>query len=82
MTKCNLCIDRIKDGLKPACVAACWNRALDAGTMDWLRDKYTNAPFNYGNLRETLNPEFPADASLKPNILFKEKAIKDPTKVS
>jgi anaerobic dimethyl sulfoxide reductase subunit B (iron-sulfur subunit) len=84
MTKCNLCIDRIKDGLKPACVAACWNRALDAGPVDWLRDKYEGnaegVTFDW-ELTNTLEPEFPYNASLKPCILFKEKALKDPSKV-
>ncbi len=40
MTKCNGCLDRIRDGRKPACVAACWNRALDAGPVDELKVKY------------------------------------------
>lgn len=30
--KCNMCIDRIKAGLKPACVAACSTGALNFGT--------------------------------------------------
>ncbi len=40
MTKCTFCLDRINDGLKPMCVAACWNRALDAGPIDELKSKY------------------------------------------
>lgn len=40
VTKCTLCKDRIDVGLKPACVAACWNRALDAGPIEELKQKY------------------------------------------
>lgn len=40
MTKCTLCADRIAEGKKPACVAACWNRALDAGPIADLKKKY------------------------------------------
>ncbi|MDR0453188.1 MAG: 4Fe-4S dicluster domain-containing protein [Deferribacteraceae bacterium] len=71
MTKCTMCLDRIKNNLKPACVAACWNRALDAGTIDELQKKYPDAL--------TSLPEFKSDRvevlgiNTKPNILFKEK---------
>lgn len=77
MTKCNMCIDRINEGKKPACVAACWNRALDAGPVDWLRNKYTSAPFNY-TLKTSLSSDFPANTALGPNIIFKEKTMKTP----
>jgi anaerobic dimethyl sulfoxide reductase subunit B (iron-sulfur subunit) len=42
MTKCNGCLDRLREGLKPACVAACWHRALDFGPMDALMEKYNH----------------------------------------
>ena len=42
MTKCTGCVDRLNEGLKPACVAACWHRALDFGPMDKLMEKYNN----------------------------------------
>ena len=73
MTKCTLCIDRIVEGLKPACVAACWNRALDAGPMDELKAKYVDHAV-------TGLPEFKSDfvaglkIHLRPNIIFKKKA--------
>ncbi|WP_277657305.1 4Fe-4S dicluster domain-containing protein [Seleniivibrio woodruffii] len=64
MTKCTLCYERIGEGLKPACVAACWNRALDAGPVDELKGVYTTAV-------ETIN-EFNS-GSTGPNIIFKPK---------
>lgn len=72
MTKCTLCIDRITEGLKPACVASCWNRALDAGPMEELRKQYS------GKFMVTV-PEFESDyveslkMNTKPNIMFKKK---------
>lgn len=71
MTKCTMCVDRIKIGLKPACVAACWNRALDAGPLEELKQKYSGA-------LATL-PDFPSDyvrplgINTKPSIIFKAK---------
>ena len=71
MTKCTMCLDRIREGLKPACVAACFNRALDAGPVDELKQKYAGWSAAADN--------FPTDyvASLgintKPNIIFKKR---------
>jgi len=67
MTKCTLCYERINEGLKPACVAACWNRALDAGPMNELIAQYPSA--------STALPEFTA-SSTGPNIIFKAKTAK------
>ncbi len=73
MTKCTLCVDRITEGLKPACVAACWNRALDAGPMDELKIRYN------GKYTDKLD-EFADSAvpvidlpSTKPCVIFKRK---------
>ena len=63
MTKCTMCYDRINIGLKPACVAACWNRALDAGPIQDLINEY-------GGIRTLDNFD---DNSLEPNIIFKAK---------
>ena len=32
--KCDLCVDRIDQGLEPACVAACMNKAIVFGDLD------------------------------------------------
>jgi anaerobic dimethyl sulfoxide reductase subunit B (iron-sulfur subunit) len=40
MSKCNLCMDLIDEGGKPACVEACVMRALDFGDIEELRAKY------------------------------------------
>lgn len=39
-SKCNFCIDLLKEGKDPACVAACFMRAIHYGPIDELRDKY------------------------------------------
>lgn len=67
MTKCTLCYERINEGLKPSCVAACWNRALDAGPIEELKAKYPDA---LDSIVEFDN------GSTGPNILFKAKAEK------
>lgn len=43
MVKCDLCLERVSAGLKPACVAACRVRALDALPLSQLREKYPDA---------------------------------------
>lgn len=36
MQKCNLCIDRLRDGLNPACVDSCCGGALEVGPIEDL----------------------------------------------
>jgi Fe-S-cluster-containing dehydrogenase component len=36
MQKCNFCLDRLENGLKPACISICPARALHAGSIDEL----------------------------------------------
>ncbi len=38
--KCDLCLERWAEGKLPVCVAACPMRALDAGGLEELRQKY------------------------------------------
>ena len=65
MQKCDLCLERTEKGLKPACVGACPQRALDAGPMEELAQRYGG--------QQTVQGGF-ADPSLtKPNILFKPR---------
>jgi len=74
MTKCNLCIDRIKEGLKPACVAGCIMRALDAGPIEELREKYSG----YSKISRTFkgNTFQGLNKGTEPNIIIKKKISK------
>jgi len=40
MSKCTMCIDRLVEGLQPACVLSCPLRALDFGPLDEIKSKY------------------------------------------
>lgn len=40
--KCDLCFDRIKEGLTPICIESCPLRALDSGDIEELRAEYGN----------------------------------------
>ncbi len=71
MTKCDLCIDRIKEGLKPACVAACPMRAMDAGPMNELKERYPEWTDKVENFQGVNIPSLRIDT--KPNIIFKKK---------
>ena len=68
MQKCDLCQDRIGDGLNPICVDACRTRALDAGPMDELKKKY-------GNVKEAVG--FTYSTKAEPSIVFKKKGTGD-----
>jgi anaerobic dimethyl sulfoxide reductase subunit B (iron-sulfur subunit) len=37
---CTFCLDRVAASKKPICVEACPMRALDAGPLDELKEKY------------------------------------------
>jgi anaerobic dimethyl sulfoxide reductase subunit B (iron-sulfur subunit) len=73
MTKCDLCIDRIGRGLKPACAAACIMRALDAGPLTELRAQYPNRTDAPDDFPDGKLPALNID--LKPSVLFRKKRI-------
>ena len=64
VSKCNMCVDRLEVGLKPACVSACLGNALDFGVIE-------NIPEN----REQAEVEisgFPRADITRPNIRFQQ----------
>ena len=64
VSKCNMCVDRLEVGLKPACAAACLAGALDFGIME-------TTPENREQL-ETRIPGFPTPDITHPNIRFQQ----------
>ena len=60
--KCNMCVDRLEVGLKPACVSACVGNALDFGVVENIPDKREAAT--------TRIPGFPDPDITKANIRF------------
>ena len=63
--KCNMCVDRLEVGLKPACVSACLGNALDFGVIE-------NTP-DGREQKETSIPGFPSPEITHPNIRFEQK---------
>lgn len=67
MQKCDMCLERVQEGKKPVCVAACPMRALDVGPLEELRSIYTGvenaAGFHYND-------------KIKPSIIFKPRKEK------
>ncbi|MGD8515078.1 MAG: dimethyl sulfoxide reductase anchor subunit [Granulosicoccaceae bacterium] len=63
--KCNMCVDRLEVGLKPACASACLAGALDFGVVE-------TTPENRDQL-ETQIPGFPTPDITHPNIRFQQK---------
>ncbi len=64
VSKCNMCVDRLEVGLKPACVAACIGNALDFGVIE-------NIPENREQARVEI-PGFPSPEITQPNIRFQQ----------
>lgn len=65
MQKCDLCLDRLREGKKPICVDACPTRALDSGTLAELEAKY-------GHSQQAAGFVYAPD--IKPSVIFKTKA--------
>jgi len=62
--KCNMCVDRLEVGLKPACAAACLGGALDFGVIE-------TTPENREQLKTSI-PGFPTTDITHPNIRFQQ----------
>jgi len=62
MSKCNMCIDRLEQGLKPICVLSCSMRALEFAPLGELERRY-------GNLKRV--EDMPKDSITKPAVVFK-----------
>ncbi|MDX1490144.1 MAG: DmsC/YnfH family molybdoenzyme membrane anchor subunit [Pseudohongiellaceae bacterium] len=62
--KCNMCVDRLEVGLKPACVSACLGNALDFGVIE-------STPENREQVKTDI-PGFPDTSISKPNIRFQQ----------
>jgi DMSO reductase iron-sulfur subunit len=62
--KCNMCVDRLEAGLKPACVSACLGGALDFGVIE-------TTPENRDQLNTSI-PGFPEPEITHPNIRFQQ----------
>ena len=63
--KCNMCVDRLEVGLKPACVSACVGNALDFGVVENVPEQRERT--------ETSIPGFPDPAITKANIRFQQQ---------
>jgi DMSO reductase iron-sulfur subunit len=64
VSKCNMCVDRLEVGLKPACAAACLGGALDFGIIETQPENRVQA--------ETAIPGFPDPSITRPNIRFQQ----------
>lgn len=64
VSKCNMCVDRLEVGLKPACVSACLGNALDFGVIE-------NVPENREECKTEI-PGFPTTDITQPNIRFQQ----------
>lgn len=62
--KCNMCVDRLEVGLKPACVSACLGNALNFGVIE-------NTPENREQVKTDI-PGFPNPNITHPNIRFQQ----------
>jgi len=64
VSKCNMCVDRLEVGLKPACVSACLGNALDFGVIE-------DTPENRQQCKTSI-PGFPDPEITHPNIRFQQ----------
>jgi len=64
VSKCNMCVDRLEVGLKPACVSACLGKALDFGVIENIPEGRVQA--------KTEIPGLPRTDITHPNIRFQQ----------
>ena len=64
MQMCTFCLDRVAANKKPVCVEACPMRALDAGPLDELQERY-------GRIQEAEG--FAYSKKTRPSIIFKPR---------
>jgi DMSO reductase iron-sulfur subunit len=64
VSKCNMCVDRLEVGLKPACAAACLAGALDFGVIETAPEKRVQTKLEI--------PGFPDPGITHPNIRFQQ----------
>ncbi len=64
VSKCNMCVDRLEEGLKPACVSACVGNALDFGVIEDIPENREQAKCSI--------PGFPTPEITHPNIRFQQ----------
>ncbi len=62
--KCNMCVDRLEIGLKPACASACLAGALDFGVIETTPE--------HREQKKTSIPGFPTPEITHPNIRFQQ----------
>ncbi len=65
VSKCNMCVDRLEVGLKPACVSACLGKALEFGVIENIPEGREQA--------KTEIPGFPRTDITHPNVRFQQK---------
>jgi anaerobic dimethyl sulfoxide reductase subunit B (iron-sulfur subunit) len=66
MRKCNFCLNRYLEGRLPDCIEACPVRALDAGPLSELEEKY-------GTNKEAVDFKF--SQRTKPAVVIKAKTV-------
>ena len=64
VSKCNMCVDRLEVGLKPACVSACLGNALNFGVIE-------NTPENRQQCKTEI-PGLPRTDITHPNVRFQQ----------
>jgi len=64
VSKCNMCVDRLEVGLKPACASACLGGALDFGIIESTPEHREQAKIRI--------PGFPDPTITNPNIRFQQ----------